>query len=124
MYEVVTNHAGNVWNTYLKKTCISLHVIVCVCVGGMGKGGGIPACARGCVLTIQQMGTSDAEILNTVRFETLLRDDVHLDNFMYLIIARMPGDSYRKRFRSQFLCLLLCVCGFCRLLLVLSLFVK
>ena len=42
--------------------------------------------ARECIiLTIDQMGTADAEILSTQRFRTL-RDDVHLEDFMYLII--------------------------------------
>ena len=33
--------------------------------GGGGKAGCLRARARGCVLTIYQMGTADAEILNT-----------------------------------------------------------
>ena len=68
--------------------CARAHAYVCmcvcavsgVCVGGGGGGGVVPACARSCesvrtlvcVLTIHQMGTADAEILSTQRFQALI----------------------------------------------------
>ena len=58
------------------------------------------------------MGTADAEILSSQRFRalSLLRNDIHMDDFMHLIIYKScePGDSYGERFRSQLLCVLLC----------------
>ena len=66
-----------------------------------------------CVLTIHQMGTADAEILSTQRFQTLslLRNDVPLEDCMHLILLASQATviRYRKRFRSLLLCLLLCV---------------
>ena len=57
--------------------CASVRVCVHACAGG-----------RGCVLTVHQTGTPDAEILSTQRFQalSLLRNDVHLEDFMHLII--------------------------------------
>ena len=42
---------------------------VCVCV--LGEWVGEAVFLRGCVLMFQQMGTADAEMLNTLRFETV-----------------------------------------------------
>ena len=52
----------------------------CACVSARTR-------APGCVLTIHQMGTADAEILSIQRFQelSLLRNDVHLEDFMRLI---------------------------------------
>ena len=59
-----------------------------------------------------QMGTADAKILSPPRFQalSLLRNYVFLEDCMHLIIYNNcePGDSYRERFRSLLLCLLLC----------------
>ena len=82
--------------------CVS--VCVCVCVRARARacvmrGGGtsyaracLCACVRGgCFLTIHQMGTADAEIPSTQRLQalftgSLLRNDVHFQDFMHLII--------------------------------------
>ena len=48
------------------------------------------------------MGTADAEILSTQRFQSLslLRNDVHLEDCHAPYNTCEPVDSYRKRFRS------------------------
>ena len=92
--EVVTNRAGIVPFFHLVISicdimCVTLCVCVCVC-GARGGGGGtcggacVPAHTRVRVLT---MGAADAEIMSTQRFQalSLLRNDVHLEDFMHLI---------------------------------------
>ena len=61
------------------RACVCVCVRVCVCVGGcvicvcecMRVCACVRARVRGCVLTIHQIGTADAEILSTQRFPTL-----------------------------------------------------
>ena len=43
----------------------------------------------------------------------ILSGDVPLEEFMYLVFTRMPGESYRRRLRS----LLLCLCDVFRALI-------
>ena len=112
---------------------ISTYDSVCVCVCARARsrsylcmcvlcgGGGllrmhVRVCAHGCVLTIYQMGTADAEILSTQRFQalSLLRNDVHLEDFMHLIIL---ASQSTVTVRGSGLCCY--VSDVCRLLLTL-----
>ena len=58
------------------------------------------------------MGTADAEMLSTQRFQalSLLRNVVHLEDCHAPYNTCEPVGSYHKRFRSLLLCLLLCEC--------------
>ena len=97
-------------------TCDIVCVCVCVCVCVRAcllcvEGGGGKTCvsafvsartrAPGCVLTIHQIGTVDAEILSSQRFQapSLLRNGVHLEDFMHFIIlvsqATVSGRGFR-----------------------------
>ena len=60
--------------------CVCAFVRACVCVCVCVVRGGM----RGWVLTSHQMGTTDAEI--RALSSALLRNDVHLEDFMHLII--------------------------------------
>ena len=66
------------------RVCVRACVCVCVCIVQRG----VTAYVCACLCAIHQMGTADAEILSTQRFQTLslLRNDVHLEDFMHLII--------------------------------------
>ena len=69
--------------------CVCACVCVRVCVGGnLRVHMSTRMCAHARGLTIHQMGTADVEILSTQCFQTLplLRNDVHLEDFMHLII--------------------------------------
>ena len=73
-----------------------------------GGGGEVPAWARACVSTIHQMGTVDVEILSTQRLQarSLIRNDVHLEYFMHLIILA-TGTIGLCCFVSCYVCLLI-----------------
>ena len=42
---------------------------------------------------------------NRIAIIIIIVEDVLLVKFTYLVFTRMPGESYRRRFRSLLLCL-------------------
>ena len=71
----------------------------------------VRVCVHACVCFVDpQMGTEDADILSTRRFQALclLRNDVHLEDCHAPYNTCEPVNSYRKGFRSLMLCPLLC----------------
>ena len=78
--------------------------------------------ARGSVLTIHHMGTADADILSTQRFKavSLLRNDVHLEDLMHLIILANQA-TITVRGLGLCCCISCYVCDVCVLLMLLCL---
>ena len=93
--------------------CVWVHASQqCVCVlWGVGERGqqGVCACAHMGVLQQSFRWVLETEIMSTQHFQTLSLDDVHLKDFMYFIVTRQPGNSYRKMPVSLLLCLLWCI---------------
>ena len=66
---------------------------------------------RGCTFKVHKLHQN----YNLEGEYSVLRGYVRLEEFMYLVFTCMPGENYRRRFRSVLLCLCLNIGDVCGL---------